>query len=107
MLYKIKAPVAITQMAWGIAFAEGVAYTENSELAKKLAIKGYEVTESPKAAENKDFSFSKMKKAELVAFANEHSVDVSGCKSNAEIITLLEENKSKENSQEPIAETGD
>lgn len=43
--YTVKAPVAITGPAWGLAFVEGVACTEDEYLARKLARKGYTITE--------------------------------------------------------------
>lgn len=43
--YTVKAPEAVTGSGWGLSFMEGVAHTEDEYLARKLARKGYTVTE--------------------------------------------------------------
>lgn len=44
-MYKIKARVPVTGKGWGLAWVEGVAHTEDTALAAKLAAKGYTVTQ--------------------------------------------------------------
>lgn len=48
-LFKIKAPSTFTGSGWGLAFVEGVAHTEDGHLARKLAGKGYTVTDAAAA----------------------------------------------------------
>lgn len=47
--YTVKAPETFTGSGWGLAFVEGEAHTEDEYLARKLAGKGYAVTEEAAA----------------------------------------------------------
>ena len=47
--YTVKAPEPFTGFGWGLSFVEGEAHTEDGYLARKLAGKGYAVTEEAAA----------------------------------------------------------
>jgi len=53
-MYRVKAKVEFTGIAWGLHFINGTAETEDKRLADKLKKKGYEVSKIKPKADSKD-----------------------------------------------------
>lgn len=74
-MYKIKAKVEFSGVAWGLHFINGIAETDNEYLAKKLEKKGYEVTKK----EVVDPDIAEIER--LKAYAEEHGIDIGNSSS--------------------------
>ena len=95
--YEINAPVECTGLGWGLAWAQGLAYTDNEELAAKLARKGYTVTDTqapaaaqevhPAAAAEKPLD--EMTVTELRSFAAAHGIDVTGAAKKPDLLLAV------------------
>lgn len=99
--YEIKAPVACTGMGWGLAWVQGLAYTDNAELAAKLGRKGYTVTDtqapadaqaiqSPAPAPEPEKPLADMTVTELRNFAAARGIDVAGASKKSELLLAVQ-----------------
>lgn len=97
--YSIKAPIECNGMGWGLAWANGLAFTDDSDLAAKLARKGYAVkdtmapieeTEPETSVEEPGKPFESMTVTELRSFAAAHGIDVTGASKKQELLLAVQ-----------------
>ncbi len=97
--YSIKAPIECNGMGWGLAWANGLAFTDNSDLAAKLARKGYTVkdamapveeTEPETSVKEPEKPFESMTVTELRSFAAAHGIDVTGASKKQDLLLAVQ-----------------
>ena len=99
--YEIKAPVECTGLGWGLAWVQGLAHTDDAELAAKLARKGYTVTDklapvgeqaaqNPAPAPAPKKALEDMTVTELRSFAAAHGIDVTGAAKKQDLLLAVQ-----------------
>ena len=106
--YEIKAPVECTGLGWGLAWAQGLAHTDDAELAAKLARKGYVVTDmqapagetgaaapgagaqDPAPPPEPEKVLEDMTVTELRSYAAAHGIDVTGAAKKQDLLLAVQ-----------------
>lgn len=86
---------------------KGRKVTVPDAVADSYISQGWVVPGSPAPAEQESFDISKLKVAELKAYAEEHGIDLGEATKKADILTVIEAAASSEEDEDADADTGE